>query len=94
MLTLSQNAATLLAETRSAQGISGDSTLRVARTTQGEERGISLGFVDAPHTGDHTGSSHGMPICVEPEVAVALDAVTIDVDTAGDVPELVLVQDD
>lgn len=94
MLTLSKNAATLLSESRTQQGISADATLRVAPTARGEETGISLGFVDAPHTGDHTGSAHGMPICVDADVADALDTVKIDVDTVGDDPQLVLVQDD
>ncbi len=94
MLTLSKNAATLLSESRSQQGISADATLRVAPTAQQGEQGISLGFVDAPHSGDHTGTAHGIPICVDAEVADALDGVKIDVDTAGGDPQLVLVRAD
>lgn len=93
MLTLSKNAATLLSESRTQQGIPADATLRVAPTS-GDGQGISLGFVDAPHTDDHTGTAHGMPICVDPTVADALETVKIDVDTAGETPNLVLVQAD
>ena len=94
MLTLTKSAATLLSESRSQQGIPDDATLRVAPTSEGDQQGISLGFVEAPHTGDHTGTAHGMPICVDAQVADSLAAVKIDVDTAGDTPQLVLVQDD
>jgi Fe-S cluster assembly iron-binding protein IscA len=94
MLTLTKTAAALLSESRSQQGIPDDATLRVAPVGEGEDHGISLGFVEAPHTGDHTGMAHGMPICVDAQVADSLADVKIDVDTAGDAPQLVLVQDD
>lgn len=94
MLTLTKTAATLLSESRTQQGIPDDATLRVAPTQQGEEQGISLGFVEAPHSGDHTATAHGMPICVDAQVAESLAGVKIDVDTAGDSPQLVLVQDE
>lgn len=91
MLTLSENAATVLAQTRSQQGIPEAATLRVASAAGQDEQGISLGFVDQPEASDQTAVAHGMPICVAADVADALDDVEIDVDTSGDNPQLVLV---
>ncbi len=88
MLTLTEDAATVLARSRSQQGIADNAVLRVA---PGENQDLSVGFVDEPLNGDHTGSAHGMPICVAPEVAEALESTQIDVDTSGDGPQLVLV---
>ncbi len=96
MLTLSEPAVDLLVHTRSQNGIPDDAMLRVAPSSNdGEQGGISLGFVDQPMDGDHTTSSHGLDVCVAPEVADALDQVTIDVQAGepdvGDAPQLVLV---
>jgi Fe-S cluster assembly iron-binding protein IscA len=94
MLTLSPTAATLLSETRSQQaGIPDDATLRVAAAPaqDGEQAGLTLGFVDEPHEGDQTGEAHGLPICVAPDVADALDDVAIDVQQDGDSAQLVIV---
>ncbi len=82
MLTLSHPAATLLTDARSQQGIPDDALLRVAPATDGEQ-GISLGFVDAPMVGDHTGEVHGLGLCVAPEVAEALSGAKIDVQDPG-----------
>jgi Fe-S cluster assembly iron-binding protein IscA len=91
MLTLSDQAATVLTESRSQQGIPEDALLRVAGAQQGQEQGITLGFVDQPQEGDQTGDAHGLGICVAPEVAAQLDAAKIDIDQSGDQPQLVLV---
>lgn len=92
MLTLSETAATLLTQSRSQQGIPDDAVLRVAPAPGGAEAGgISIGFVDEPLAGDHTGDAHGMPLAVAPDVADALDSAKIDVDTTGDSAQLVLV---
>lgn len=87
MLTISENAATLLTQSRTQQGMPDDAMLRVAPAADG----ISLGFVDQAEDGDHTGSAHGLPICVASEVADALEEAKIDVETSGDEPQLVLV---
>jgi Fe-S cluster assembly iron-binding protein IscA len=96
MLTLSPSAAEALSQTRSQQGIPDDATLRVAAapTGNGEQPGITLGFVDQPMEGDQTGDAHGLPICVAPEVADALSEATIDTHSDGDETRLVLVQND
>ena len=93
MLTLTPNAANVLTETKSRQGIPEDAALRVAAapTTDGEEPGITLGFVDAPMDGDQIGEAHGMSVCVAPEVAEALDGARIDVHQQDDEARLVLV---
>lgn len=94
MLTLSPSAAEALTQTRSQQGIPDDATLRVAAapTGDGEQPGITLGFVDQPMEGDQTGDAHGLPICVAPEVADALSDATIDTQQDGGQTRLVLVQ--
>ena len=94
MLTLTRTAASLLAESRERQGIPDDASLRVAATVaqNGDEPGITLGFVDQPYNGDQVGTVHGMAICVAPEVADALDDAAIDVEDRDGNPHLVLVQ--
>ncbi len=82
MLTLSHPAATMLTDARSQQGMPDDALLRVAPATDGEQ-GVSLGFVDAPMDGDHTGEVHGLGLCVDPEVAEALSGAKIEVRDAG-----------
>ncbi len=93
MLTLSPTAAAVLDETRSRQGIPGEATLRVASAPaeNGQEAGISIGFVDRPMSGDLTAEAHGMSYCVAPEVADALDQAAIDIERDGDESRLVLV---
>ncbi len=94
MLTLTRTAASLLAESRTRQGIPEDASLRVAATVaqDGDQPGITLGFVEQPFQGDQVGTVHGMPICVAPEVAGALDDAAIDVEDRDGDPHLVLVQ--
>jgi Fe-S cluster assembly iron-binding protein IscA len=93
MLTLTRNAASLLAESRDRQGIPEDAALRVAATAaqDGDQPGITLGFVDQPFQGDQVANVHGMPICVAPEVADALDDAAIDVEDRDGSPHLILV---
>jgi Fe-S cluster assembly iron-binding protein IscA len=93
MLTLTNSAAEALATARSQQGIPDDATLRVAAAPagNGEQPGITIGFVDRPMDGDETGDAHGMPICVAPEVADTLADAKIDTQTEGDQTRLVLV---
>ena len=93
MLTLTLSAAEALSTARSEQGIPDDAALRVtaAPAGNGEQPGITIGFVDEPMDGDQTGDAHGMPICVAPEVADALSDATIDAQTEGDQTRLVLV---
>lgn len=92
MLTLTPSAAEALAATRSQQGIPDDATLRVAAAaaSNGEQPGITLGFVDQPMDGDQTGDAHGMPICVAPEVAEVLSDATIDTQSEDGQTRLVL----
>lgn len=93
MLTLTPSAAETLATARSQQGIPDDATLRVASAPagDGEQPGITIGFVDQPMEGDQTGDAHGMPICVAPEVADSLAEAKIDTQTEGEQTRLVLV---
>ena len=91
MLTLSPTAATMLGNERTKPGIPDDATLRVAPATDGQPGSISLGFVDNAFEGDQTGDAHGLPYCVAPEVAPALDGATIDVEGAGDEARLVVI---
>ena len=93
LLTLSSSAANLLSNARSQQGIPDDATLRVAPSTEGGAGNISLGFVDQPFEGDQTGDAHGLPYCVAPEVAPALDEAKIDVQGSGDDAQLVVVRE-
>lgn len=94
MLTLTRTAANLLAESRDRQGIPDDASLRVAASAanDGDQPGITLGFVDQPFEGDQVGTVHGLPICVAPEVADALDEAAIDVESRDGNAHLVLVQ--
>lgn len=93
MLTLSRTAAEALATARTEQGIPDDTTLRVAAApaSNGDQAGITIGFVDEPFDGDQTGDAHGMPICVAPEVADQLSGATIDTKIDGDETRLVIV---
>ena len=91
MLTLSETAATLLAESRSRKGIPDDAVLRVAGAAGEGEQGVTLGFVDEPEAGDRTGSAHGMKLCVAPDVAEALDGAQIDTQISGGSTQLVIV---
>lgn len=93
MLTLTPSAAEALATARSQQGIPDDATLRVAAAPagNGEQPGITIGFVDEPMEGDQTGDAHGLPICVAPEVAESLSDATIDTQVEGEQTRLVLV---
>lgn len=93
MLTLTPSAAEALTMARSQQGIPDDASLRVAAapTGNGEQPGITLGFVDQPMDGDQVGDAHGLTICVAPEVADSLSGAKIDTQTEGDQTRLVLV---
>jgi Fe-S cluster assembly iron-binding protein IscA len=93
MLTLTPTAAAVLDETRTRQGIPDDTTLRVASAPadNGDQAGITIGFVDQPIEGDHTGEAHGMSYCVSPEVADALSDAQLDVQREGEESHLVLV---
>lgn len=93
MLTLTRTAASMLAEAHDRQGMSSDASVRVASTVthNGDEPGITLGFVDQPFDGDQVGTVHGVAICVAPDVAAALDDAAIDVEDRDGDPYLVLV---
>ena len=93
MLTLSPTAANALTETKTRQNIPNDASLRVAPAPaiDGEQSGITLGFVDAPHAGDQVGEAHGLAICVAPEVADDLNGAQIDIKQHGDDAQLVVV---
>ena len=93
MLTLSQNAAQALTETRERQNIPDDASLRVASVpaTNGSEGGITLGFVDTPMEGDQVGEAHGLTICVAPEIADDLADAQIDLQQQGTEAQLVVV---
>jgi len=93
MLTLSQNAAHALTETRERQNIPDDASLRVASApaTDGNTGGITLGFVDTPMDGDQGGEAHGLTICVAPEIADDLADAQIDLQQQGAEAQLVVV---
>ena len=91
MLTLSQSAADVLSTSRDERGLSERAHLRVAPAEQEPDRGLSLSFVEQPMEGDQTGESHGVALCVAPEVAEALDGTKIDVQTVDERPQLVIV---
>ncbi len=93
MLTLSPTAATMLNDTRGQRGIPDDATLRIAPSADDQQGSISLGFVDTPFDGDQTGEAHGLPYCVDSQIAPALDEATIDVQGAGDEAHLVVVRE-
>jgi Fe-S cluster assembly iron-binding protein IscA len=96
MLTLTPTAANALTETRSRQNIPDDASLRVASApaTDGQQGGITLGFVDEPMEGDQVGEAHGLTICVAPEVADHLDGAQIDLQQQGPDAQLVIVPAD
>lgn len=80
MLTLTQPAASMLSDVRSQQGIPEGTYLRIAGSQDGQQQGISLGFVEQPFEGDQTNDAHGLDYCVAPEVADALEGAKIDVE--------------
>lgn len=93
MLTLSPTAANALTETKTRQNIPDDASLRVASApaTDGQQGGITLGFVDEPMAGDQVGEAHGLTICVAPEIADDLDGAQIDLQQQGAEAQLVVV---
>lgn len=91
MLTITEQAATLLTATRAQSDVPDDAVLRVAGPADGASPSISLGFVPEPVSGDAVGDAHGMTICVAPEVAPQLDSATLDVVEEQGEPQLVLV---
>ncbi len=91
MLTLTESAATLLTQSRQNQNIPEAASLRVAPAPDSPEGGLTLGFVEQPAPTDHTGESHGVPMCVAAEVASALDGAQIDVQKSGSDAQLVIV---
>lgn len=92
MLTLSESAAAVLAKSRDRQGIPDDAVLRVSGTPgDGQNQGFRVGFVTEPEQGDHTGSAHGLPICVAADVAATLEGAEIDARKTGDEVQLVIV---
>ncbi|MDW3213242.1 MAG: hypothetical protein R8G01_04535 [Ilumatobacteraceae bacterium] len=93
MLTLSPTAANALTETKTRQNIPDDASLRVASAPapDGQQGGITLGFVDEPMAGDQVGEAHGLTICVAPEIADDLDGAQIDLQQQGAEAQLVVV---
>lgn len=93
MLTLTPIAANALTETKTRQNIPTGASLRVAPSpaVDGQQSGITLGFVEAPHAGDQIGEAHGLAICVASEVADDLDGAQIDVQQQGGDAQLVVV---
>ncbi len=93
MLTLTPNAANALNETKTRQNIPDDASLRIASApaTNGEQGGITLGFVDEPQAGDQVGEAHGLTVCVAPEIADDLDGAQIDLQQQGADAQLVIV---
>ena len=90
MLTLTTPAAEYLSQARERSTVGADATLRVAAPADATS-GYSIGFVTEPVAGDAVGESHGIPMCVDPEVAAALDDSAIDLVREGEQARLVLV---
>lgn len=93
MLTITRPAASMLIASRDQEGIPADASLRVASTPagNGDQPGLTIGFVDQPFDGDQIGTVHGLSICVAPEVADALATAAIDVEDHDGHTHLVLV---
>lgn len=96
MLTITERAVQVLENARSESEIPDDAALRVSVAAQsdGDNPGLSLGFVDEPFGGDQVGEAHGMSVCVSSEIATQLDDVTLDVVERDGAAELVLRQDE
>jgi Fe-S cluster assembly iron-binding protein IscA len=90
MLTLTTPAAEYLSQARQRSTVGEDATLRVAGPPDSSS-GYSIGFVAEPLAGDAVGESHGISMCVDPEVSAALDDSAIDLVRDGDQARLVLV---
>ncbi|MEP1125856.1 MAG: hypothetical protein ABJH68_18405 [Ilumatobacter sp.] len=88
---MTESAATLLTQSRKNQNIPDAACLRVAPAPDNPDGGLTLGFVEQPAPTDHTGESHGVPMCVADEVAAALDSAQIDVQQSGNDAQLVIV---
>jgi Fe-S cluster assembly iron-binding protein IscA len=90
MLRITNEAATVLTEVRSASGYPETYGFRVYadRSTQGPE--IGFGFAAVPAEGDEVSEQEGVRIFVAPEVAEPLSESVIDVAKGGDTTRLVL----
>lgn len=91
MLTITEPAAEFLTRARDESDIPNDASLRIGAASDGDAPGITLGFVDEPLKGDAVGESHGLPVCVAPEVSAALDSAVLDVVSDDEGAHLVLV---
>ncbi|HXG40047.1 MAG TPA: hypothetical protein VNJ28_03815 [Candidatus Limnocylindrales bacterium] len=92
MLTITEQAAALLTETRRSTGAPESYGIRLFAATPpgGEAPGIVLTFVAGPEPGDQVTEQHGLKAFVAPELSGALDDATLDATTEGGVEELVL----
>ena len=90
MLQLTTEAADLIREIRTEHA-AGDALLRVApRGAFNGGGGLMLGFVPAADVADQVGESEGVPMCVAPELADALEDKVLDVTDAPDGKALIL----
>ncbi|MGE0732201.1 MAG: hypothetical protein AB7O92_29120 [Acidimicrobiia bacterium] len=62
---------------RSANGLSGDSALRIARS-EPDSDDLTIGFVEEPPFGDEVAEAYGLRYCIESAITPVLDDVTLD----------------
>lgn len=91
MLQVSQDAARLLDQTRSNQGIPENYGVRVFGQSDPQGRvQVHLAFTEQPEDGDHVIEQSGTEVYVAPEVAEPLEGALIDVEEQAGSSELVI----
>ncbi len=93
MLTITQNAATLLANERAEIGAPNSYGVRLSapNTMEGGENELVIDFVPGPRPTDEVTEQAGLRAFVAPEVSQQLEGATLDATpTNGAPPELVL----
>jgi len=92
MLTITQKAAEVLAESRQSAGAPDSYGVRLfaAMPPEGGSPSLALAFVAAAEPGDHVTQQEGVTAYVAPEVSEALDDATLDVSTDDGAQQLVL----
>lgn len=96
MLTISEPAAQFLADARAERDMPSDATVRIATpddgmNPDGVNPGLTVGFVDAPFSGDVAFDAHGLAVCIAPEAVDLLDTAVLDVVEDHEGTQLVLV---
>ena len=92
MLTITHDAAVALAGARAASGAPDTFGTRfsVEIPPQAGEPQLSISFVEHPAVGDDVSEQEGMPVFVDPQLAVALPEATIDAKPIDGETQLIL----